>query len=64
MSSSPAFYKELADAIYHSDNSLLASSNDHNFDEKKVTLTKDTFIEGKRFPANTTLNIKKPVSAY
>lgn len=59
MSSLPASYKELADAIYHGDNSLRAGS----FDEK-VTLTEAVVVNGGKacLPANTALRIQRPVS--
>ena len=57
--SSPAFYKELLDAIYHGD-AKLGASND-SFDE--VTLTEAIMVNGGKacLPANTTLRIQRPV---
>ena len=56
--SSPAFYKELLDAIYHGD-AKLGASND-SFDE--VTLTEAIMVNGGTFlPANTMLKIQRPV---
>jgi hypothetical protein len=62
MSSTPGFYKELADAIYNGDSHLLSQAASRNFDENKVTLTEALTVGGKRFPANTMLRIQKPVS--
>lgn len=57
--SSPAFIKQLIDAIYHSDE--LAASR--SFDEK-VTLTEAVVVNGGAYlPANTTLKIQRPVRA-
>ena len=60
--SSPAFYKELADAIYHGDTMMLSAADSRSFDEK-VTLTEAVVVNGgTRLPANTTLRIQRPAS--
>lgn len=58
--SSPAFYKELVDAIYDA-RMPGASDNTRAFDEK-VTLTGAIVVNGAKLPAHTTLRIQRPVS--
>ena len=62
--SSPAFYKDLVDAIYHGDARMLgASDTPRSFDEK-VTLTGAIVVNGAKLPANTTLRIQRPVGVH